>query len=232
MEMKKVTLDDAIKAHGQAREPDQHPSATELEDYLDDLLSEQEIDEIRTHLTWCRACVATLDELGSDLDFEVDPKLKALPAAISRVGETSAGSRGRLLQVLPWFLAAAASLLLVLQNRTPEMQGAVLKNLMPISSTRGSEEVVTGGGASQRLVLTLNVILESSYEDYAAEITNAAGKVIRRKEGLEEDGNGSFSMVTSPPQKAGRYRVRLLGRQEANWRELETYAFRMEAGSK
>ncbi len=46
----------------------QHPDVAVLADYLDDLLTEPEVEEIREHLSICRACRKELDHLDEPME--------------------------------------------------------------------------------------------------------------------------------------------------------------------
>lgn len=144
--------------------------------------------------------------------------------------------------------AVAASLLLTtvglgawsltLQHRVAELSQpqaiAAVEDLHPPGSMRsdgddpGSDGVVPAA-ASLNLVIYRDPEDDRSIDDFALEIVGAE-RTLWREEGLEEDDIRSFTLVVPESFLApGKYRVRLLGLMEGEYRAIEDYPLQVEA---
>ena len=222
-----------------------HPSQEELIAYHQRNLAPEEDDRVRDHLVACSEC------RGALLCF--DDLLRPSPAAEPPFSEIELAAawrrfRERLRPRVPWWLRAAAAVLLVgaaalsywsigLYHELAELSRPQLNT--PILDLLPQDTVYLGRSASAEIALPANVrfftvVLNSSvrrsHGDYAVEISRADGRRIYAGQGLERNAFGSFTLTLARrTMKPGEYRIHLFGLTDGKREPIGQYVLRIAA---
>lgn len=149
-----------------------HPTETQLHDYLDGVLSAEEVEQIAAHLLACKQCAAEVEELGAlraellQLPDSIQPERDLRAGIWQRIDQAAViklpESPGRTLWSLRYRLAAAAVLLVVVSS---------FFTLVLVSRGKGFNTANRMVNAeSTRLVSNDPAVLERQYSDELREL--------------------------------------------------------------
>lgn len=225
-------------AHGTHVEPDQ------LMLYSEGMLEEAEADEIRRHLTACRACARELLTLNTPLDFEVmpsdpPPQFESGDAltAHARNDEAALDKTGPVVS-LPvaansprsrWLPIAAIAACFVIASffwpsRRPPSAYTNLEELSLVPASQITRGDSPAGQSARSLVLRLNFAEPTSVSQFGLVIRGRDTAAPLWESAVARQPDGSFLvMFDSGFFAPGAYEVTLLGEENP----LATYAFRI-----
>jgi len=224
------SLKRALVERSAQREADgDHPEIADLAAYLDDMLSPDEEEAIREHLSFCRRCNDEVTALEAPLGFEVDASA-ALPMATQK----PAGTVVVWLRNPSWLALAAAVFIAGLLVGHWMSNGQAAANQLPIelrpgqSATRGSVAIAIPA-LVERLGFNLNIDLPKDYAAYVLVVTDENGNRILRLDRLRPLPGGYFN-VSLPAAwfSSGLYTFQLNGIPESGRQErLATYTINL-----